>query len=58
MCSYKDVHCVHLLLSCRDGKSVTAIGDGYAPDKNDPAKLKIRFSDSKYDFTLNLINMY
>ena len=58
MCSYKDVQCVHLLLSCRDGKSITAIGDGYAPDKNFPAKLEVRFSDSKYEFDLNLINMY
>ncbi|XP_022344558.1 apolipoprotein D-like [Crassostrea virginica] len=28
-----------------DGKSITAIGDGYAPDKNVPAKLEVRFSD-------------
>ena len=58
MCSYKDVQYVHLLFPYRDGKSITAIGDGYAPDKNVPAKLEVRFSDSKYDFDLNLINLY
>ncbi|XP_052713094.1 apolipoprotein D-like [Crassostrea angulata] len=28
-----------------DGKNITAVGDGYAPDKNVPAKLQVRFSD-------------
>ena len=55
MCSYKDVQYVHLLLSCRDGKSITAIGDGYAPDKNVPAKLEVRFSDSKFEFNKHVL---
>ncbi|XP_048779424.2 apolipoprotein D-like [Ostrea edulis] len=28
-----------------DGKTITATGDGFAPDKNVPAKLEVKFSD-------------
>lgn len=40
----------YLVFFFRNGETISIVGDGYAPDENEPAKLLVKFSEGLFYF--------